>query len=84
MPDGGGLRLTVAEYLTPNLQHVTNVGSARFDRETGEFVGGGIRPDILCDSTQGIPSNAGADLCVAIALDALDDANMEVESVGLY
>ena len=84
MPDGGGLRLTVAEYLTPNLQHVTNVGSARFDRETGEFVGGGIRPDILCDSTQGIPSNAGADLCVAIALDALDDANMEGESVGLY
>ena len=84
MPDGGGLRLTVAEYLTPNLQHVTNVGSARFDRETGEFVGGGIRPDIICDSTQGIPSNAGADLCVAIALDALDDADMVSDKARLY
>jgi hypothetical protein len=41
MPDGGGLRLTVAEYLTPALHHVTNAGGARFDRQTGEFVGGG-------------------------------------------
>jgi len=79
MPDGGGLRLTVAEYLTPSLKHVTNVGSARFDRETGEFVGGGIRPDILCDSKQGIPSNAGADLCVGVALDALEGADFDEE-----
>jgi C-terminal processing protease CtpA/Prc len=77
MPDGGGLRLTVAEYLTPSLQHVTKIGSARFDRDTGDLVGGGIRPDILCDSKQGIPSNVGADLCVGIALDALEDADME-------
>ena len=77
MPDGGGLRLTVAEYLTPSLQHVTKIGSARFDRDTGDLVGGGIQPDILCDSKQGIPSNVGADLCVGIALDALEDADME-------
>jgi C-terminal processing protease CtpA/Prc len=73
MPDGGGLRLTVAEYLTPSLQHVTHVGGARFDRQTGEFVGGGIRPDIVCESRQGIPGNTGADLCVGMALDALEE-----------
>jgi C-terminal processing protease CtpA/Prc len=73
MPDGGGLRLTVAEYLTPALHHVTNVGGARFDRQTGEFVGGGIRPDIVCESRQGIPGNIGGDLCVGMALDALDE-----------
>jgi C-terminal processing protease CtpA/Prc len=74
MPDGGGLRLTVAEYLTPSLRHVTNVGRARFDQQTGEFVGGGIRPDIVCESKQ-IPSNIGADLCVSTALDALEEAD---------
>lgn len=73
MPDGGGLRLTVAEYLTPSLRHVTNVGGARFDPETGEFVGGGIRPDIFCESKQGIPGNIRADLCVGVALDALEE-----------
>lgn len=75
MPDGGGLRLTVAEYLTPALRHMTNVGSARFDRETGEFVGGGIRPDVVCESKQGIPRNIHADLCVGVALDALEEAD---------
>jgi len=73
MPDGGGLRLTVAEYLTPALQHVTKVGGAQY--ENGQFVGGGIRPDIYCPSSQGIPSNIGADICVGLAVDALDDAN---------
>lgn len=74
-PDGGGLRLTIAEYLTPNLQHVTNVGGARFDRETGEFLGGGLKPDILCESRHGIPANTRGDLCIGIALDALEEAN---------
>ena len=77
MPDGGGLRLTVAEYLTPALQHVTKVGNARYDPRNGDVVRGGIRPDIYCASKQGIPSNAGADLCVGIALDALEDADVE-------
>ena len=77
MPDGGGLRLTVAEYLTPALQHVTKVGNARYDKTTGEFVGGGVRPDIYCPSTQGIPSNIGADICVGMGLDALEDADMK-------
>lgn len=74
MPDGGGLRLTVAEYLTPALQHVTKVGAARYD-VNGQYVGGGVRPDIYCPSTQGIPSNIGADLCVGLAVDALEDAS---------
>jgi len=73
MPDGGGLRLTVAEYLTPGLQHVTKVGGARYDARTGEMVGGGVVPDIPCES-KGIPSNPGADLCVGIALDALEES----------
>mmetsp|Transcript_11788 Transcript_11788/g.21787 ORF Transcript_11788/g.21787 Transcript_11788/m.21787 type:complete len:848 (+) Transcript_11788:122-2665(+) len=64
MPDGGGLRLTVAEYLTPSLQHVTKVGGAKNDS--------GIKPDIYCQSKQGIPQNVGADLCVGVALDVLE------------
>jgi len=75
LQDGGGLRLTVAEYLTPALQHVTKVGSAQYDRITGEYVGGGVKPDIFCPSNQGIPSNTGADICVGMALDALEDAD---------
>lgn len=67
MPDGGGLRLTVAEYLTPFLQHVTKVGGAKYDS--------GIHPDILCESNQGIPKNVGADLCVGMALDVLESAS---------
>eukprot|EP00549_Striatella_unipunctata_P009752 CAMPEP_0118703178 /NCGR_PEP_ID=MMETSP0800-20121206/18375_1 /TAXON_ID=210618 ORGANISM="Striatella unipunctata, Strain CCMP2910" /NCGR_SAMPLE_ID=MMETSP0800 /ASSEMBLY_ACC=CAM_ASM_000638 /LENGTH=249 /DNA_ID=CAMNT_0006604607 /DNA_START=347 /DNA_END=1096 /DNA_ORIENTATION=- len=74
MPDGGGLRLTVAEYLTPALQHVTKIGNARFDPTTGELVGGGIQPDVYCSSNQGIPSNIGADLCVGVALDEISAA----------
>ena len=64
MPDGGGLRLTVAEYLTPTLSHVTKVGGARLDS--------GIHPDVRCESKQGIPKNIGSDLCVGVALDVLD------------
>jgi C-terminal processing protease CtpA/Prc len=75
LPDGGGLRLTVAEYLTPALKHVTHVGGAQFDRTTGEWIGGGLRPDMECDSRQGIPSNVGADFCVGMALDALEEAS---------
>mmetsp|Transcript_7257 Transcript_7257/g.10601 ORF Transcript_7257/g.10601 Transcript_7257/m.10601 type:complete len:163 (-) Transcript_7257:20-508(-) len=77
MPDGGGLRLTVAEYLTPSLQHVTKVGGAQYDQNTGDFVGGGVRPDIYCPSNQGIPSRVGADICVGMALDALEEATVK-------
>ena len=45
MPDGGGIRLTVAEYLTPALRHVTNVGGARYDPITGELVGVHVKRD---------------------------------------
>lgn len=75
MPDGGGLRLTVAEYLTPGLQHVTKVGNARYDRATGDLVGSGLVPDLYCDGT--IPTDVGADLCVGVALDVLQEANMQ-------
>lgn len=78
MPDGGALRLTVAEYLTPALHHVTVVGNARFDQFTGDQVGGGIKPDLRCASKQGIPSNVGADLCVGMALDVLEEAESEI------
>ena len=77
MPDGGGLRLTVAEYLTPSLHHVTHVGSARYDRTTGDWVGGGIQPDIMCESKRGISTNVGADFCVGMALDALEEAELQ-------
>ncbi|KAG7358932.1 carboxyl-terminal protease [Nitzschia inconspicua] len=73
MPDGGGLKLTVGEFLRPSLQHVTNVFDARFDHETGEMSGGGIRPDIYCDGRQGIPGKPSADLCVGVALDVLEE-----------
>jgi C-terminal processing protease CtpA/Prc len=79
MPDGGGLKLTVGEFLRPSLQHVTNVFDARFDDETGEISGGGIRPDIYCDSKQGIPGNPKADLCVGIALDVLEERALTSE-----
>jgi hypothetical protein len=81
-PDGGGLRLTIGEYLTPSLQHVTHVGSARYDRETGEFLGGGLQPDVFCESKHGIPGNIGADLCLGIALDALEEANTSGDNDG--
>lgn len=64
MPDGGGLRLTVAEYLTPSLRHVTKVGDAKLDS--------GVKPDVRCESKQGIPRDVGADLCVGVALDVLE------------
>ncbi len=75
LQDGGGLRLTVAEYLTPALQHVTKVGSAQYDSISGEYVGGGVKPDIFCPSYQGIPKSRGADICVGMALDAIEDAD---------
>jgi hypothetical protein len=84
LPDGGGLRLTVAEYLTPSLKHVSHVGGAKYDPRTGAYVGGGILPDIVCDSKQGIPSNIGADLCIGIGLDALEDADATVRPLPLF
>lgn len=83
LQDGGGLRLSVAEYLTPALQHVTKVGGAQYDRMTGEYIGGGVRPDIFCPSTQGIPTNVGADICVGMALDALEDADAKEMEIAM-
>ena len=68
------MRLTIAEYLTPSLRHVTHVGAAQFDQSSGRWIGGGIKPDVLCES-KGIPSNIGADLCVGVGLDALSEAD---------
>ncbi len=58
------MRLTVAEYLTPSLHHVTKIGGARYDS--------GVKPDVRCESKQGIPQNVGADICVGVALDVLE------------
>jgi len=79
MPDGGGLRLTVAEYLTPALHHVTKVGGAQFDARTGLWVGGGIPPDVMCESSHGIPSHVGGDLCVGVGLDILQEARSTLQ-----
>lgn len=75
IPDGASLRLTVAEYLTPSLKHVTKVGNARYDPISGMLVGGGVFPDIYCRS-HGIPMNIGADYCVGKALDILQTADI--------
>lgn len=83
LPDGGALRLTIAEYLTPRLKHVTSIGQARYDSVTGELVGGGIRPTVYCPTNSGIPYNVGADICVGIGIDALNDAGEEYNSVSL-
>lgn len=86
LPDGGGLRLTVAEYLTPSLQHVTKIGGAQYDSVTGKYVGGGLSPDVYCDS-RAIPSNVGADLCVGVAIDllsgGLENGNLNNDSVKI-
>lgn len=75
MPDGGGLKLTIGEFLRPSFKHVTNVFDVGFvDKASGEIVGGGgINPDVYCESRQGIPGNPAADLCVKVALDVLEE-----------
>ena len=75
MPDGGGLKLTIGEFLRPSFKHVTNVFGVGFvDKASGEIVGGGgINPDVYCESKQGIPGTPGADLCVWVALDVLEE-----------
>lgn len=82
MPDGGGLRLTVAEYLTPSLQHVTKVGEAQYQYDNSQssvYIGGGVFPDVGCDSDSGsIPNNPGTDLCVDKALNVLMSSDDEV------
>ena len=64
--------------MTPAVQHVTKVGGAMY--ENGRLIGGGIRPDIYCPSTQGIPSNVGADICVGLAVDALEEASSNIRT----
>ena len=81
LPDGGALHLTIAEYLTPRLKHVTSVGQARYDSVTGELVGGGILPTVYCPSNSGIPYNVGADICVGIGIDALNEAGSDLLSL---
>lgn len=81
LPNGDGLRLTVAEFLTPALRHVTKVGGAGYDPLLGHWVGGGVQPDIYC-SSQSIPSQVGSDFCVGTAFDALDQADDRSNSRG--
>ena len=53
------------------------MGSARYDQVTGDWIGGGIQPDLYCESRRGIPSDIGADFCVGTALDALEEADVQ-------
>ncbi|GMH86618.1 hypothetical protein TrVE_jg10688 [Triparma verrucosa] len=64
--ENGKLKLTIGEYLTPKLQHVSAVGEAK----NSNYFGGGIKPDVLCRS-EGIPEKKENDLCVKIALEEL-------------
>lgn len=75
MPDGGGLKLTIGEFLRPSLKHVTNAFGIGFvDKTSGEIVGGGgVNPDVYCESRQGIPGSPSSDLCVKVALDVLEE-----------
>jgi len=77
MPDGGGLKLTIGEFLRPSLRHVTNAfGVGYVDKASGEIVGnglGGVDPDVTCESAQGIPGNPRSDLCVKVAMDVLEE-----------
>jgi hypothetical protein len=66
------------------MQYVTNVFDARIGHETGEISGGGIRPDIFCDSKQGIPGTPSADLCVGMALDVLEETAQTLEQSGKW
>jgi C-terminal processing protease CtpA/Prc len=79
LPDGGGLKITIGEYLRPSLRHVTHVGGARFDPTSGELLGG-VKPDVFCDSRQGIPGRPSSDLCVGVALDILEENASSVPS----
>lgn len=66
----GKLKLTIGEYLTPKLQHVSAVGEAK----NANLFGGGIKPDVICRS-EGIPARKENDLCVKIALEELGVEN---------
>ena len=57
------LKLTIGEYLTPRLQHVSKVGGAKAE-------GGGIKPNCICRS-EGIPDDKTGDFCVLRALEEL-------------
>jgi C-terminal processing protease CtpA/Prc len=80
MPDGGGLKLTIGEFLRPSLKHVTNISfydhpntSPGSSSSSSSELMGGIRPDVYCDSKQGIPGKPQSDLCVSVALDVLEE-----------
>lgn len=74
MPDGGGLKLTIGEFLRPSLKHVTNAFGVGFvDKSSGEVIGGGgVTPDVYCESS-GIPGSPRADLCVRVAVDVIEE-----------
>jgi len=82
MPDGGGLKLTIGEFLRPSLKHVTNAFGVGFvDKNSGEIVGGGgVNPDVYCESRQGIPGSPRSDLCVKVALDVLEEHRSSSEA----
>lgn len=67
--DGEVLKLTIGEYLTPKLQHVSKVGGAKAG-------GGGIKPNIVCRS-EVVPQDKSGDLCVLRALEEFGVEELE-------
>lgn len=63
LPDGGALKLTVAEYLTPKKKHVLR------NLPNGGIGDTGLTPDILCTEPPSGP--ADRDPCVRVAIDIM-------------
>jgi len=62
LPDGGVMKLTVGEYLTPKKAHIVrNLGLTS--------ASGGILPDVLCSDQPSV--SVDSDQCVRSAIDAL-------------
>lgn len=65
LPNGGSLKLTVAEYLTPGRHHIVRNVLAAGDR-------GGLEPDVLCADQVG--ADPSEDQCVLRAQEILLDS----------
>ena len=69
LPNGGAVKLTVAEYLTPKKQHIVrNVLAA------GEE--GGLAPDSFCSDQ--VAADPRQDLCVLMGLNALSSTTSSI------
>eukprot|EP00607_Mallomonas_marina_P011051 CAMPEP_0182423784 /NCGR_PEP_ID=MMETSP1167-20130531/9865_1 /TAXON_ID=2988 /ORGANISM="Mallomonas Sp, Strain CCMP3275" /LENGTH=496 /DNA_ID=CAMNT_0024603059 /DNA_START=284 /DNA_END=1774 /DNA_ORIENTATION=+ len=63
LPDGGVMKLTIGEYLTPKKNHIVR------NQGGGELAAGGLAPDIWCSDQP--HESAENDQCVRLAVDSL-------------